>query len=70
MEAEIEVKFYEKLNTLIASKMVNNSSLIKEKYGMLIDQIKTLKQGNSRKIRKHYQLLNGMMLLALDKSRS
>ena len=59
----MKVKFYEKLNTLIASKTVNNSSLIKEKYGMLIDQIKTLKQGNSRKVRKHYQLLNGTMLL-------
>ena len=51
MEAEMKVKFYEKLNTLIASKTVNNSSLIKEKYGMLIDQIKTL----NKETRERYE---------------
>ena len=57
MEAEMKVKFYEKLNTLIASKKENNSFLSKGKYGKLIHQINTLKQGNRRKLPNHYELL-------------
>ena len=56
MEAEMKVKFYEKLNTLIASKKENNSFLSKGKYGKLIHQINTLKQGNRRKLPNHYEV--------------
>ena len=40
---------------MVASKKENNFFLSKEKHGMLIRQINTLKQGNRRKVPKVYQ---------------